>query len=154
MYDRNGKSFTSNAFQNRSVTRPLSPLSSGQCIGRTRIRWPCLSSQKRQFSSKSPHTFCRRGCPAHASGLLFFDRIHTNVTCIRIIYAASAEITRLRIKTEATRTAVFTSFSLMRGDCMRLRKSWSVRSSELQPHRACVANAVTKASGWCCKRCS
>ena len=46
---------------------------------------------------------------------------------------------------EATRTAVFTSFLLMRSDCMRLqrlRERWSVPSSELQQHRAGVANAV------------
>ena len=47
---------------------------------------------------------------------------------------------------EATRTAVFTSFSLMRSDCMRLqrlRKSLSVPSSfELRQHRAVATSAV------------
>jgi hypothetical protein len=46
---------------------------------------------------------------------------------------------------EATRTVVFTSFSLMHSDCLRLqrlRKSWSSPSSALQQHRAGVANTV------------
>ena len=46
----------------------------------------------------------------------------------------------------ATRTAVFTSFSLMRSDCMRLqrlRTSLSVSSSfELQQHRAVATSVV------------
>ena len=94
---------------------------------------------------KGPKYVLLARLPSARVGPTFFDRNYTKVISIRIISAASAEITRVRIKMEATRTAVFTSFSLMRSDCMRLqrlRKSWRVPSSELQQHRAGVANAV------------
>jgi hypothetical protein len=68
---------------------------------------------------KGPKYVLLARLPSARVGPSFFDRNYTKVISIRIISAASAEITRVRTKMEATRTAVFTSFSLMRSDCMR-----------------------------------